>query len=617
MALTQIGKYRIIEEVGRGGMAVVFKAHDTMLGRTVALKLLHPHLSEELQAKERIAAEARAVARLQHPLIPEVYDYSGPDSEHTYIVTEFIPGVTLARFCREHTFTLSESGLLVFHRLLVALGHAHSAGIIHRDLKPENIMITPGGELKLMDFGIARIVENPKMTSTGQILGSPAFMAPEIVRGEEAGKPADIFALGILLYQLTVGELPFSGNNPHAVLVRIAETDYPDPEVRKPDIGTPVARIIRRCLEKFPEDRPESTEELLEMTEEILGLSGIQAANIPGECKNLLMDPESFEENRTPAIIESLLDGVQMNPGKPLAHQIIARLLHLAPADNRVQSIWLELHRTGKNFRKWILPSLAVLLTLLVLSILAWHKLGPSLEYLPFSGVSLTPETITAMTPADPEYPTTEDPITLDVPVPMVEQPVMPPPLTMGIPTVKNLRPILPVLPMPVETSMDALRTFDLIPFPQGNVKVFLNERELGQWGPQPPAISRIRVGPGTHTLTFTHPLCYSRSITIPASMQSNRIHVRLNWRPARLIVNAPSGSAIAVHILEGEMRTLPGLPGTMLEIPFPDIWDSSSIKARVESAGKGIPHREKTISLLAGRLVRVDMNPLITPENP
>ncbi len=605
MALQQIGKYRIIEEVGRGGMAVVFKAHDPTLDRIVALKLLHPHLSEELQAKERLQAEARAVARLQHPLIPEVYDYSGSDSEHTYIVTEFVPGVTLARFCKEHTFELSESGLLVFHRLLTALGCAHAAGIIHRDLKPENIMITPTGGLKLMDFGIARIIENPKMTSTGQILGSPAFMAPELVRGEEAGKPADIFALGILLYQLTVGELPFTGNNPHAVLVKIAETDYPDPEARKPDIGAPVARIIRRCLARMPEDRPESTDILLSMTEETLLLSGISPEEIPSRCQELLVNPESFEIESRPEIVENLLGWVQSNSHKALAHQIIARLLHLAPSEERVQSIWLTLHHTQNSWKKWaVLGGVLTLAGMLTGAGYLWffHYLPEKfLTFHPMVGLS---EPVLSTAPPDPEYNpdadiSVDDPQNPPVEPGMVTVPPMIEPMGIRMP---------PIVAMQPDMAVEAQRTFELIPFPQGNVKVFLDEKELGQWGPQPPAISKVQVGGGQHQLTFTHPLCYAKSITIPAGMISSRLHVRMNWRPARVIVAAPAGTAIAVHILEGETRTLAGLPGTTLEIPFPEVWDSSSLQAKVIAAGNALTHREKTITLLAGRLIRVDM---------
>ena len=609
MAIQQIGKYRIIEEVGRGGMAVVFKAHDPTLDRIVALKLLHPHLSEELQAKERLQAEARAVARLQHPLIPEVYDYSGSDSEHTYIVTEFVPGVTLARYCKEHVFELAESGLLVFHRLLIALGHAHAAGIIHRDLKPENIMITPAGELKLMDFGIARIIENPKMTSTGQILGSPAFMAPELVRGEEAGKPADIFALGILLYQLTVGELPFSGNNPHAVLVKIAETDYPDPEARKPDIGAPVARIIRRCLEKYPEDRPGSTEELVLMTEDALLLSGISSEEIPGRCRELLVDPEAFERANRPDIVENLLGWVQSNPHKALAHQLIARLLHLAPAEERVQSIWLTLHRTGPTWHRWAV--LALVLTLAgagTAAFLLWWLQDDPGRFAAFPVVVVTGEPVLTTVPAEPEYNPDTD-ISPDDPVDPPADPGMNGPPNMLEPVMLVRVPPLVVAMLPPDMGIGELRrTFEVVPFPQGNVNIFLDEQPLGQWGPQPPAISRVTVGPGVHTLTFTHPLCYAKSITIPAGMDPARLHVRLNWRPARVIVNAPPGTAIAVHILEGEPRTLAGLPGTPLEVPFPEVWDSSSLSAKVVAAGDQLTHREKKITLLAGRVVRVDM---------
>lgn len=607
MALTQIGKYRIIEEVGRGGMAVVYKAHDTVLDRIVALKLLHPHLSEEPQAKERIQAEARAVARLQHPLIPEVYDFSGNDSEHTYIVTEFVPGITLARFCREHTFGLSESALLVFHRILTALSHAHTAGIVHRDLKPENIMITPDGDLKLMDFGIARIIESPKMTSTGQILGSPAFMAPELLRGEEAGKPADIFAAGILLYLLAVGELPFTGSNPHAVLVKITETDYPDPEIRKPDIGAPVARIIRKCLEKYPDDRPESVERLLEMTEDILELSGIPPAEIPPRCRELLRRPEEFERDLRPVLVETLLTRVEGAPGKAISHQIVARMLHLEPADARVQELWLTLHR-DKTYPQKVRWGAFLLALCLVAAGTAWMFF--SKQPTPRMAGFQTLMDETPIPEIEPPAPIPEPSAYTDISLDPQETPdatgvgIRLPPIVPGM----LVKPLTPVSPRPPDMREPALREFEIVPFPQGNVKIVLNDKEIGVWGPQPPAISRIQVGPGTHTLTLSNPLCYAKTLTIPANMGSTRLHVRLNWRPARVIIKAPPKAAVAVHVLEGEPRILPGMPGIPLEIPFPDVWDDSSLKAKVIAAGDDIPHREKIVTLLAGRTLRVDM---------
>ena len=607
MALTQIGKYKILEEVGRGGMAIVYKAHDTVLDRIVALKLLHPHLSEEPQAKERIQAEARAVARLQHPLIPEIYDFSGNDSEHTYIVTEFVPGITLAKFCREHTFALSESALLVFHRILTALSHAHASGIVHRDLKPENIMITRSGDLKLMDFGIARIIENPKMTSTGQILGSPAFMAPELLRGEEAGKPADIFAAGILLYLLAVGELPFTGSNPHAVLVKITETDYPDPESRKPEIGATVARIIRKCLEKYPEDRPDSVDRLLEMTEDALEVSGIRPEEISTRCQELLAAPEKFENFMRPVIVETLLARVKETPGKALSHQIIARLLHLEPADGRVQELWLTLHRSQTSQQK-IQWGIAVLLIFLVLTTLVW-LVSSRRSTIPLRSVesfALVESIIDHHELPIPTATEVDTNISLD-PLDTSDATYVPVRISQLTPGM-IVKPLTPVLPMNFDMRELAWREFEIVPFPQGNVKIILNNQEIGVWGPQPPAISRIRVGPGNHTLTLINPLCYAKTLTIPSTMNSSKLHIRLNWRPARVIIKAPLKAAVAVHVLEGEPRILAGMPGIPLEVPFPNVWENSSLKAKIIAAGDDLPHREKIVTLLAGSTIRVDM---------
>jgi hypothetical protein len=257
------------------------------------------------------------------------------------------------------------------------------------------------------------------------------------------------------------------------------------------------------------------------------------------------------------------------------------------------------------NWKKWALVGSAlVLLGMLTAAGFLWFLHATQDPFASFATVAVNPETVLSIVPPDTDDNPDAD-ISVDDPtVPPVEPGMnQPPPMIepMGI------RPP-PILVMHPDMAVEEMRSFDLDPFPQGNVKVFLNEKELGQWGPQPPAISRVRVGAGTHTLMFTHPLCYAKSITIPAGMSSSRLHVRLNWRPARVIVHAPPGTAIAVHILEGEPRTLPGLPGTTLEIPFPEVWDSSSLQAKVIAAGNSLSHREKAITLLAGRLIRVDM---------
>src|SRR5215510_12157105 len=236
-------------------MSVVYKGMDTSLNREVAVKVLHPHLAAHVEARQRFEREAHAVAKLRHENILEIFDYSGRGSTDSYIVTEFIRGRTLRTFIAEHPIAHPEIGAMIVVEVCRALAHAHSLGVLHRDIKPENIMIRDDGVLKLMDFGIAQIVDSQRMTVTGQLLGSPAYMSPEHIEGRRIDFRTDVFSVGILLYQLATGELPFKGRNPHEILKRIAECRFLDARVVNPLVSDRLNRIIARALARLPDDR--------------------------------------------------------------------------------------------------------------------------------------------------------------------------------------------------------------------------------------------------------------------------------------------------------------------------------------------------------------------------
>src|SRR5207237_7288085 len=177
---------------------IVYRAQDETLKRVVAIKVLHQHLAAEPESKARLEREAQAVAKLRHDNILEIFDYSGLDSQSAYIVTEFIDGQTLKQFLTGHPLRHPELAALISIEVCRALAHAHGVGVLHRDVKPENIMIREDGLLKLMDFGISQIVDAQRMTVTGQLLGSPAYMAPEHVEGRPLDFRTDVFSVGIL-----------------------------------------------------------------------------------------------------------------------------------------------------------------------------------------------------------------------------------------------------------------------------------------------------------------------------------------------------------------------------------------------------------------------------------
>jgi len=259
----RIGPYEVREEVGRGGMGVVYAAEDVRLGRVVALKMLPPAYSRDAVARERLAREARAAAALSHPGIATIYALEDVDGD-LFIASELVHGKTLR--------SALASGALPRERLVdtltqiaEALAAAHRHGIVHRDLKPDNVLCTPEGRIKIVDFGIARHVTVPEakaaLTLTGAQLGTPGYMAPEQLRGRPIDARVDIFAFGVMAYELATGTHPFGGSDPAALLERLVSDD---PPLSRPIDPPGLDRVIRTCLRGDPAGRYYSGNDLLD-----------------------------------------------------------------------------------------------------------------------------------------------------------------------------------------------------------------------------------------------------------------------------------------------------------------------------------------------------------------
>jgi len=269
-----IGAYAIVREVGRGGMGRVYLATDTRLGRTVALKALAPHLVRDPSQRERLRREARSAASLTHPGICTVYALEEIDGD-LYIATEFIDGHTLGVEIRAGRRPSGDEVLRTARELAAALASAHARGIVHRDLKPENVMRANDGRLKILDFGLARILEEggPEgashtrsagfATRPGIVLGTPAYMAPEQINGEAVDARADVFAFGVLLYEYACGEHPFAATTELAVVARVLGSEARPLLERCPDVPRGAAAVIARCLRKAPSQRFGSAAELV------------------------------------------------------------------------------------------------------------------------------------------------------------------------------------------------------------------------------------------------------------------------------------------------------------------------------------------------------------------
>jgi len=349
-----LDKYELLERVGQGGMAIVYRGIDRQLKRVVAIKVLHKHLADYQEARDRFEREAQAVAKLRHENILEIFDYSGADAAEaagsSYIVTEFIDGQTLKQRITERPISYPEIGAMIVLQVCRALAHAHAAGILHRDVKPENIMIRTDGVVKLMDFGISHMVDLERLTVTGQLLGSPAYMAPEHVEGRPLDFRTDVFAIGIVLYQLTVGKLPFEGKNPHEVLKRIAECRFLDPRQANPRIGNRLGRIILRAMAAQPGDRFPAIGEMVIALEGYLDESGIAHDKVAGELGRYFEAPAAYEQALKDRMIDHLTRRGQRqleDDDRAAALDVFDRILTIDPQNAKV----LEL-LDGINRRK-------------------------------------------------------------------------------------------------------------------------------------------------------------------------------------------------------------------------------------------------------------------------
>ncbi len=265
----RVGRFRIERLIGSGGMGTVYEATDVFLGRPVALKVLTPLTEAFDEARERFFREARAVARLEHPNIVRIYEAeSSPESP--YIAMELIRGGDLKQMLSGAPPPARDRLLEVAAQVFEGLGHAHAHGVIHRDVKPANVLLTPEGTVKLIDFGLARLHDDERDLTRGQVFGSASFMAPEqIMDPRTIDYRADIYSAGVLLHQLVTGRVPHQAATVAETLVKVVHSDIPDPRLIVPDLEPPLAELILRCLARDRDDRPTSAADVARELREI------------------------------------------------------------------------------------------------------------------------------------------------------------------------------------------------------------------------------------------------------------------------------------------------------------------------------------------------------------
>ena len=253
MNLDRIGKYRVVGKIGKGAMGEVYKAHDPLLNRFVALKTIAPALAADPDFKKRFQREAQSAAQLNHPNIITVYDF-GDEQGLTYMAMELLEGVDLREAIRSRALGHLGRKLEVMEQICDGLAFAHSRGVVHRDLKPGNIHLQPSGHVKILDFGLARVAASD-MTKTGTVMGTPHYMSPEQVRGQKADARSDVFSLGAVFYEILCNHRPFEADSVHGVLFQILEQE-PEP-MRKwePEVPPSAVALVEKALAKDPARR--------------------------------------------------------------------------------------------------------------------------------------------------------------------------------------------------------------------------------------------------------------------------------------------------------------------------------------------------------------------------
>ncbi len=387
-------------------MATVYRARDRRLHRDVAVKVIHRHLRENAEVAARFVSEARAVAKLKHPNIVEVYDVSDEGDPERYLVVELVRGTTLRKLLQDGLGQAKqgddqrvgakgwmpvEIAAAIALQVASGLEHAHQQGVVHRDVKPENVLVEaqaacdptedargsepPAGSIKITDFGIAKLLDVQGVTSTGQVLGSPAHMAPEQIEGGDVTARADVFGLGVLLYECAVGRLPFDGKNPAQVLRRVLDGTYTPPVRARATVGAEFGAIIEKALAHDPAERFASAAEFASALRRELSELGFDSPE--REVSDYLRNPDKYLEAYEPRIVERLVlrgRAARAKRAVPEAAAAFNRALAFRPDDVELLALVANLARR-ERLRRTLLRSSGFAATALAGAVfIAWWK---------------------------------------------------------------------------------------------------------------------------------------------------------------------------------------------------------------------------------------------------
>ena len=370
------GRYAVQDKVGTGGMAVVYRGLDQVLGRTVAIKTMLPQYATDSSFAARFKQEAQAAAALQSPYIVSVYDW-GKDSDTYYIVMEYLRGTDLKSGIRRHGALDCKKVAQIGSQIAQALSVAHQHDIIHRDIKPQNIMVLPDGNIKVMDFGIAR-AKNSHLTQDNSVLGTAHYVSPEQTQGKELGPTTDIYSLGIVMYEAATGSVPFDGDDAISVALKQVNEQPEPPSQRNPRVDATLESIILKCMQKNPADRFQSADELAHVLRDYLA-GRLRAVN------NMIASmPTSTVTAPIPVTPGGATNTLPVtNTGNTASIPRVESANHARQRPQRATDQAYEQRHTGKKKKKGHKALFGVIVALLVIGIAAFAAfsyLGSSSE---------------------------------------------------------------------------------------------------------------------------------------------------------------------------------------------------------------------------------------------
>jgi eukaryotic-like serine/threonine-protein kinase len=586
-----LAKYDVLEELGHGGMATVYRANDKRLHRDVAIKVLHPHLRESSEIAHRFAVEAKAVAKLRHPNIVEVFDVSSEEENEQYLVVELVRGPTLRKILQQRGALPPEIGGAIVMELLSGIAHAHASGVVHRDVKPENVLIehrpkggvaregltpapsssqapTSGNRgsgasdegqrvaVKLTDFGIAKLLDAQGVTSTGQVLGSPAHMAPEQIEGGEVDGRADVFGLGVLLYECLVGHLPFVGNNPAQVLRRVLDGVYAPAERERPVVGKVWSQILDHALARKVEGRYPDAAAMREAIGAELTRLGMRSPRT--EIEAWLDDPEGWTAEHDKRLIERLCQlgaAARKRSDAVAAAADYNRALAYAPNDPSLLRVVASMQRSEARARlvRRVGP---LVLGALVLGSGAYFvarafKTSPAGNPVLVEGTASTKLSSSAATSSASAVTSPPSVATSAGPVP-----------SSGVPVVTTRTIATPAVVPSTKPGVPRIVTFSRL-VPSFGVQMSVDGATPIEVDPTKP----FTIDDKAHSLVFTcrGDLCPSKTVPVAAGDANVDLAVELAVSPARLSVDGDPSHSYGIT----EIPTVNVAGGGEVEIPM------------------------------------------------